>query len=258
MNPSTLLLAVLVSCCAISAHAEGGPSEPAPAVEPAPVIEIDLLGTGEDAAALADGNGAGAAAAIIAVKQVLVGNRLVQDGIHGLTEIQNSFNDNTGILVVNQDAGNFNNQANVVAFVMGSGESVAQVLSLSIEVEKRDNVVISSNSQHDARIDTSFNHTTGIVGVNQSAGSGNNQINAVAVGVGVVLGADAIVLQDTDLDTVMSDEEPSGGPDSGHPSVVDSFQGFRGVAQVSQANGNLNAVRNVVSVSVTVVGGAQP
>jgi hypothetical protein len=66
------------------------------------------------------------------------------------------------------------------------------------------------------------------------------------------------VLHDIDLETVTSDEEPSGEPEPVHPTIVDSFQGFRGVAQVSQANGNLNTVQNVVSVSVIAVGGAQP
>jgi hypothetical protein len=246
------LLAALGSYLPISAHAEDVPPEPAP------FVEIHLLSTGEDAAALADGDAVVTAPAIVAVNQVLVGNRVVEDGIHSLTQIQDSFNDNTGIFGINQDAGNFSNQANVVAFVVGSGEPLARVLPVSIDVEKRDNVVISSNSTHEERIDTSFNGTTGITGVNQSAGSGNNQINAVAIGVGVMLGTDVTVLNDTDLQAVTSDEESSGGPEPVHPTIVDSFQGYRGIAQVSQANGNLNEVRNVLSVSVIALGGAQP
>lgn len=250
--PSACLLAALGTCLAFSAQAQDDPSEPAP------LVEVQLLSTGEDAAALADADTGGAASAVVVVTQVLVGNHVVEDGVNSLTRIQDSFNDNNGIFVINQDAGNFNNQANVVSFVMGSGDPVTQVLSLSIDVEKRDNVVLSTNSTHTEQIDTSFNGTTGIVAVNQSAGSGNNQINAVAIGVGVMLGTDATVLQDTDLETVTSDDGPSGDPEPVPPAIVDSFQGYRGIAQVSQANGNLNTLRNLVTVSLIAVGGAQP
>jgi hypothetical protein len=219
-------------------------------------VDIEIIS--DDTDILADGHAA-AGAAILMVKQVLVGNQVVQDGIHGLALIQDSFNHGAGIFGVNQDAGNFNNQANAVAIVIGNGETSAQLLSLSIEVEQHDNVVISSNSTQQARIEGSFNGMTGIVGVNQTAGSGNNQINAMAVGVGVLLGQDAIVLHDTDLDVMTGDDDgPGDQPPPETPTIVDSFQGFRGIAQVSQANGNLNQVQNTLTISVFGVAGAQP
>jgi len=219
-----------------------------------PFVDVDL-GSSDDAAALV---GDGAASAIIVVKQVLVNSTIIQDGVNSLAVIQDSFNGNTGVFGVNQDAGNLNNQANVVAFVVGGGNVAAQNLSISIDVEEHDNVVLSTNSTTQEIIDGSFIGTTGIVGVNQSAGNGNNQINAFAMGMGVLLGTDAIVLNDIDLEVVTTDEEPDVEPDYVPPAIVDSFQDFRGVAQVTQASGNLNSVRNVLSVSVLSVGAAQP
>jgi hypothetical protein len=254
MKPSSrsrLLLVGLASALPLLAQAQG-------ASEPPGGIEFGLLSTGEEAEALAVGSGEGASTAIVALKQVLVGNSVVQQGIHGLTEIRDSFNGNAGIFGVNQDAGNFNNQANVVAFVMGRGDPIGQVLSVSIDVEKHDNVVVTNGSTHQERIVGSFNGSTGIVGVNQSAGSANNQVNAVAVGVGVMLGTEATVLHSTDLETLTTEDEPTEDPRPLRPGIVDSFQGYRGIAQVSQASGNQNVVRNVVSVSIVGAGGAQP
>ena len=74
-----------------------------------------------------------------------------------------------------------------------------------------------------------------------------------------MLGIDATALHDTDLAAVTSEEEPGGPePESVNPTITDSFQGFRGIAQVTQASGNLNSLRNVLSVSVISVAGAQP
>ena len=249
-SPMLLLFAATGILFSSAADAQ----EPSP--ESAAVVAFDILGTGDDAALLADGD-ANYGAAIVAVKQVLVGNHVVQDGINSLAVIQGSFNGGAGIFGVNQDAGNFNNQANVVAFVMGRGEPVERVLPVWVAVEKHGNVVVSSNSTHHERIEGSFNDVTGIVGVNQSAGSANNQINAIAIGVGVILGTDAIALQDNELDSATAEEVPLESSTPGSPSVVNSFRGFQGIAQVSQANGNQNSVQNVLSVSVVPVVGGQ-
>lgn len=254
MKPSCRSFPILLGLvCALPLLARGqGASEPPGG------IDFGLLSTGEEAEALVEGGDGGSGTAIVAVNQVLVGNTVVQQGIHGLTEIRDSFNGTTGIVGVNQDAGNFNNQANVVAFVMGSGDPVGQVLSVSIDVEKRDNAIADGGSIHEERIVGSFNGSNGIVGVNQSAGSANNQINAVAVGVGVMLGTEATVLHTTDLETVTTEEEATEEATPIRPGILGSFQGYQGIAQVSQASGDQNVVRNVVSVSIIGAGGVQP
>jgi len=255
MSASSFTLRLLVALgifLPFCAHADTAGDLPPP-------VEIELLDTGDDAELLTDGASPSAATAIVVVKQVLVGNEVVQDGIQGLALLQGSFNDGRGLFGVNQDAGNFNNQANAVAFVFGDGETFSQLLALSIEIEHHDNVVISNNSTQEVHIEGSFNGTKGIVGVNQTAGSGNSQINAMAVGVGVMLGEDAIVLHDTDLEGVLGDDDgPGNDPPSEIPTSVDSFQGFEGIAQVSQANGNLNRVQNALTVSVFGVEGPLP
>jgi hypothetical protein len=61
------------------------------------------------------------------------------------------------------------------------------------------------------------------------------------------------VVNDIDIDTVRGGEPYEGPGPPETDSIVDSFQDFRGVAQVTQATGNENSLYNVLGVSVSVV-----
>ena len=156
---------------------------------------------------------------------------------------------------VNQSAGEANNQANVTAVAL------ANVPSLNLaDVNVRQVLVgntLTTSADTDAAIVDSFNNTTGIVQVNQAAGSLNNQVNALALATGGGLGPIGALLADAQLDAIggeADNEFAIEGAIENRGTIANSFNSFRGIAQVTQASGNLNQVGNVLGVSVQTIG----
>lgn len=90
-----------------------------------------------------------------------------------------SVNSNAGIIGVNQNAGNMNNQTNAVALAVGIGSQVALAESELGQVNTGNTVVEVATVKLD-RITDSVNLNTGIIGVNQSSGNMNNQASAIS------------------------------------------------------------------------------
>ena len=93
--------------------------------------------------------------------------------------ILGSVNNNSGIVGVNQNAGNMNNQTNAVALAVGIGSQVALAESVLGQVNTGNTVQEVETLKVD-RIADSINTNTGIVGVNQSSGNMNNQASAIS------------------------------------------------------------------------------
>jgi hypothetical protein len=89
-------------------------------------------------------------------------------------EIEESVNNNAGIVGVNQNAGNNNNQANGVAMAVGEGSHVALAESALGQVNSF-NINIAEATNHTDLITESVVGNSGVVGVNQSVGNNNNQ-----------------------------------------------------------------------------------
>jgi hypothetical protein len=109
---------------------------------------------------------------------------LANSNFSQFSRIEDSINGNTGIVNVNQNSGNNNNQTNEVAaaigvnpiFAMGEG-ALGQVNS--------GNVVKEANSSKYDEINGSVNTNHGVVNVNQSTGNMNNQMSAFAIAAAV-------------------------------------------------------------------------
>jgi hypothetical protein len=189
----------------------------------------------------------------VIIEQVLLGNQVEEHNIIRHTLIQDSFQDNRGIVNVNQEAGNLNNQANVRVLAVVAAEGVVQGFDLTGSVRQTNNILITSGGARENRIIHSFGGTVGIVGANQSSGNLNQQANILLLGIGQALGPEAVVLGDASLgetktnNTVQRDLQ---GPRT--DLLTDSFTGFRGIAQVSQSSGDLNTISNVLGLSVHV------
>ena len=184
------------------------------------------------------------------VNQTLVGNRLEEHGVISTSIMQGTFVDGRGILSINQASGNINNQANVRVLAFTDGEGVLYDLSLATSARSIKNTVISYGGEYENRISNSFGGAVGIVGVNQSAGSLNQQVNVVVLGIGVALGPELVALGDADLGGTIADNSVSSGGNRSDI-ITDSFTGFRGIAQVNQSSGDLNIVTNSVGFSFT-------
>jgi hypothetical protein len=213
----------------------------------------------EDAAALGDGGaegeGEGAAFGWAVVNQRLTGNRVEESGVSHSSRIENSFLGNQGLVSVNQDSGNLNNQANVRAIAFANGDAEVVLPGVELSARSSDNEVISSGLPHSDAIVGSFNDTVGIVGVNQSSGNLNQQANVLALAVGLRISPEVAILEEHDLDAAMP--EPCEAVEPTEPrteTLMDSFTNFRGIAQVSQSAGNQNIISNVIGISVDQMG----
>jgi hypothetical protein len=94
--------------------------------------------------------------------------------------ITGSINNNSGVVGVNQNAGNMNNQANLVALSVGLGSQFALSEAALGQVNTDNRVTEVATVKFDL-ISNSINNNSGIVGVNQSVGNMNNQASAVSV-----------------------------------------------------------------------------
>lgn len=170
--------------------------------------------------------------------------------------IEGSFNESTGAIGVNQSAGTANNQANVYAAAFGSAEIGALRVNDADVVQRLQGNSLTTNVETlTAGIHDSFNNTAGIVGVNQAAGNLNNQANVVALTFGGDAGPAATLLDEAALAQVGEKADNSHDEQTDtdtSATITNSFNNFKGVAQVNQVAGNLNQVANVVGVSVNV------
>lgn len=96
-------------------------------------------------------------------------------------EINDSVNFNAGVVGVNQNAGNNNNQANALATSVGFNTHVALSESM-LGQENHGNSIIGVNTVKLDLISGSILGNSGVVGVNQTTGNNNNQGANVAFG----------------------------------------------------------------------------
>ncbi|MFA5183849.1 MAG: hypothetical protein WC405_21305 [Syntrophales bacterium] len=219
-----------------------------------------------------------------AIKNDLNFNNCMEVGDSTFTDNMNgSFTGFIGIGQSNQAAGQMNNQGNVAAVAFVSNNDAYSSALTAVGVSNKNND-FSANHKKDGyggytdwwhpdcsltqtdNMNNSFNGFIGIGQSNQSAGSMNNQNNAVSVAAGV-------------------QDDPGGcrgfaGDYKGHGSMVamaaselamtnscnkfqldkatftnnmnNSFNGFVGIGQSNQSAGNMNNQANVVSVAATV------
>jgi len=132
--------------------------------------------------------GYGFAHAQTGAEQVMVGNEIdTINVIYRNALITDSINDNTGIVFVNQAVGNISNQANILTVGVSLNGLVA-LAEADLGQQNASNLFTEHDTEKAALIGGpepgeggSINGNTGVVGVNQSAGTLGNQLNAVNV-----------------------------------------------------------------------------
>ncbi len=93
--------------------------------------------------------------------------------------ITGSVNGNTGVVGVNQNAGNMNNQTNALALAVGPGSTTA-LAEADLGQENFNDVVHDVNTHRADLISGSVQGNTGITTVNQSVGNFNNQSTTIS------------------------------------------------------------------------------
>lgn len=160
--------------------------------------------------------------------------------------------DYTGNVSVNQAAGNQNQQSNARALANGTNAHASTRQDQQVELIAPDRSLDSSASIRGGSFQGS-----GVVGVNQSAGLGNQQINALRISASNVA-SQPESLDDADLAQSVAVIRNSGSP-AAMPGqrIVDmddqSFAGSVGVVQVNQSAGVGNQSYN--NLSIRVAGG---
>ena len=96
--------------------------------------------------------------------------------------ITGSINHNTGVVGVNQNAGNMNNQTNSLALAVGP-DAVYALAEANLGQENAHNIIMELNTGKSDTILGSVDGNTGIVQVNQSVGNMNNQASAFSISV---------------------------------------------------------------------------
>ncbi len=214
---------------------------------------------GADGAAAIVAATAGIGSATVEATQSLVGNTVLQEGGEQRVDFSDSGNSLVGILSINQEAGNMNQQANIRSIVIVDAKGGPALLSLDINTSQQltgNSLVLRDTGPREVSITNSFNGGAGIVGINQSAGNLNQQLGIVVVGIGLNAGPGAIQLGDAQLGQIGSSadnslsEEGIQGPRQN--TLSNSFNDFSGIAQISQSTGDMNRVTQAVGVSVTL------
>jgi hypothetical protein len=146
-----------------------------------------------------------------------------------------------GVLAVNETSGLANLQANQT--IITNGPNAASVdLSLQSAVTNAKTTSAKSSIEGNA-----FSNTSGIVAVNQSAGTGNLQRNSAVIGTGPLGGeivADGVLSATTAKNGGL---QGSGGGSRGvrEASIsADAFKNTTGIVQINQTAGSANVTAN--------------
>ena len=218
------------------------------------------------------------------VKNDLNYNNYMEVGDATFTDnMRDSFTGFIGIGQSNQAAGQMNNQGNVTAVAFVSNNDAYSSALTAVGVSNKNNEY-SANHRKDStgcytdwwtpattltqtdNMNNSFNTFIGIGQSNQSAGSMNNQNNAVAVAAGVQDdagsthgwagdfkgGGSMVAMAASELAMTNSCNKFQLDKATFTNNMNGSFNGFVGIGQSNQSAGNMNNQANVVSVAATV------
>ena len=211
--------------------------------------------------------------------QLQTGNTVCSNCAEKVDEIVNSGNGNSGILSINQAAGNSVNQGTAisVAFVDSSGNFGESGGAISDIVPKPGNgnpppegqwafSESQVNGDQDivantiktvnivfrtARVENSINNNTGIAAFNQGTGNILNQQNGISIAAAV---ADGVALSDASLGQRVATNTVTESTVRKDALVLGSMNGNSGIVQGNQSTGNLGNQANTVSISAVGVG----
>ena len=152
-----------------------------------------------------------------------------------------------GNLMLNQAAGDAHQQVNARAIAPGAMPS--------IRVEQQSDGVPAGYSSFSMQADitgSAFKGGSGVLGINQSAGAANQQINSFRMGAGVRPESvdDSSLAQSAALSPISSAAEPSETGDRRVNIDDQAFTDSRGVVQLNQAAGVGNRMVNNLGIRI--------
>ncbi len=221
------------------------------------------------------------------INQTNFDNEACENCAEKLDWISKSVNNNTGVVSVNQAAGNNNNQANALSAAVdnedlppelppppeengngtpstpgGFAEAQAAVDQVNggfkavgpppneETLTPAGNIVDSVNIVfREARIEGSINNNLGVVGVNQATGNMANQANNVGVAVALSIG---VALAEADLGQENSNNVVHERDVLKTAFLYNSVNGNKGIVGLNQSSGNMANQANVAGLAAAV------
>ena len=172
-----------------------------------------------------------------------------------LATLQQSGSGNSGVLSINQAAGDGNLQANLRNLAISTDTAHANTAA-----QQRLSASGSPHAGSDSAIIAadSLRNNVGLVGINQSAGQANQSANSLSLAIGghSAYAGGAIAAQDSVLQSAATGpavrNETSANSGQEQQTVISdsAFQGSRGVIQLNQIAGNLNQAVNALAIRV--------
>lgn len=178
---------------------------------------------------------------------------LAETVMQATASINQSGQNHRGVVMINQAAGDGQQQANARALAIGS--SAGSQVTAATHVLQSNETLPGNPATIDASASiggSSFANSQGVVGINQGAGSGNQQINALHIASGLAQGLDdsALAQQSVRPTNFSGATEPQSG--ARMVSVDDSaFGNSRGVVQLNQSAGVGNRSINSLGIRIT-------
>jgi hypothetical protein len=173
---------------------------------------------------------------------------------NGPVSLTGSGNGSSGIYTINQAAALGGSQANGLAAAVASN-GIANA-NASHSIRRSGGSVDYAGTAGPVSIADSFNAASGVVQINQASGGYNSQANLLAIAIGNY--GDATAISDSGLSEIGPQiEEASLIParQASEVSLAGSFEGFSGIAQVSQVSGFGNAVSNNMTITLSTLPG---
>lgn len=158
---------------------------------------------------------------------------------------------NSGVIGVNQSPGNLNDQANLTSLSLVTGEE-ALVEANNFAVQGNIyNVLFSYYSTNTDVIADSINDNEGVVGVNQSSGNMNIQLNSTAIATaGLDCEADVVgALAEVSLKQVTMENYLLHVGTARSDTITNSINCNAGIVNVNQASGDMVCQANMVSIA---------
>jgi hypothetical protein len=203
-----------------------------------------------------------------AVSQINESNTLTQkNSSNQSTSIENVFQGATGIVTINQSAGNQNNQTIAAWLSVSETSTFPNVLGTAI---LQNNTLETTKAFYSVSIGSqAFQGGQGLVAVNQVAGNMNNQFTTLAINVGrqpapkgstnVAVatgdGSALVALSNAQLTQIVASQNnqvTNNNSLTAKAKLEDgAFQDFKGVVATTLTAGNMNQVMHHVSLQIT-------
>ncbi|MGH7004093.1 MAG: hypothetical protein ACREIP_09100 [Alphaproteobacteria bacterium] len=237
--PLFIVSAFVLAAPDARAATDGDPLPPPPTTDDPPLVLIAPIGL----------------EAVAVVSQVITGNVIGDINNTRSTLVDNSYIGSRGIHQLNQDAGRASNQANMLLLTLGAGAgNVFQDSVILAAHTITGNTLTLEGGSRTNTIQNSFDNAQGYIQVNQNSGTLNAQANIGIVSLGAGVGNAFVVMSDTTLGGVVSNNTFNTNDTTPKSDVINGgFNGFRGVAQITQSSGDGNAITNALAISVTVL-----